>query len=265
LNLQAHAPQFTPEGIVSAASFRREAVSPGSIISVFGLHLSRGTQAGEVVSIPSSLLINFTKGLASIPTNINGTTVKINGSKGAILAPLFYVSPLQINLQIPYELQGNTTATMIIENSGLKSQPVTFNLTRNNPGIFTFNQQGTGAGAILHNNGTRVDTSHPARPGEYVQIYLTGLGPLDKTIRTGHAANSTGNPLYHTADTPQVTVGGASVPVLYSGLAPGFVALYQINIFLPTGIPIGDAVPVKVTIGGRQSNTITMNVASAIT
>jgi uncharacterized protein (TIGR03437 family) len=104
----------------------------------------------------------------------------------------------------------------------------------------------------------------PAAPGDAIQIYVTGLGratpngnPVGNTLRTGDVAPANGNPLYRTVETPQVTIGGVEAQVVFSGIAPGFAGLYQINVTVPPGVEPGDDVPVTVTIGGA-SDTATI-------
>lgn len=124
------------------------------------------------------------------------------------------------------------------------------------PGIFTTNQQGTGAGAILHAGDFRtVSESAPARPGEFISIFCTGLGPLTSPVADGNAAPY---PPPETILTPEVRVGGIVANVSFSGLAPGFVGLYQVNIQVPLAAPTGNAVPLVLTSGGVSSNIVTI-------
>jgi uncharacterized protein (TIGR03437 family) len=123
------------------------------------------------------------------------------------------------------------------------------------------NQQGTGQGAILNTSYQLVDTSHPATPGPntYIQIYCMGLGAVSNQPADGAAALS--SPLSETSTLPQVTVGGISETATFSGLAPGFVGLYQVNALVPSGVTAGPAVQVTISIGGVASNTVTIAVA----
>jgi uncharacterized protein (TIGR03437 family) len=95
----------------------------------------------------------------------------------------------------------------------------------------------------------------PARPGDNISVFLTGLGKATRggaangtPLPTGLAAPADGNPLYRTVLQPTVTIGGATAPVSYSGAAPGFAGLYQINLQIPTGVRAGDEVPLTVAI-----------------
>jgi uncharacterized protein (TIGR03437 family) len=96
------------------------------------------------------------------------------------------------------------------------------------------------------------------RGTESIEIFCTGLGPVTNQPPAGSAAGS--SPLSLTTTTPFVNIGGAPAAVSFSGLAPGFVGLYQVNAQVPAGVPTGDAVPVVVTIGGIISNSVTIAV-----
>jgi uncharacterized protein (TIGR03437 family) len=100
--------------------------------------------------------------------------------------------------------------------------------------------------------------SLPAARGEFVTIYCTGLGTVTNQPASGAAAS--GNPLSATTSAPNVTIGGIQAMVNFSGLAPGFVGLYQVNAQVPQDAPPGDAIPVMLNIGGATSSTVTMAV-----
>ena len=91
--------------------------------------------------------------------------------------------------------------------------------------------------------------------GEFVSLYCTGLGAVTNTPAAGAAAP--GNPLAMTMSTATVSVGGVPAHVSFSGLAPGYVGLYQVNVQIPNGVS-GDAVAVTLSIGGVGSNAATI-------
>jgi len=125
------------------------------------------------------------------------------------------------------------------------------------PGIFTVD--GT-AGAILHGASYQLVTAtNPAARREVVVIYATGLGPVSPQPRTGAPAPNS-EPLSRTPSSPAVTVGGINVEVLFSGLAPGFVGLYQVNVRIPADAPPGSA-PVVMTLAGVSSKPATVFIA----
>jgi uncharacterized protein (TIGR03437 family) len=209
------AARLTPEGVVNAAGFSRGAIAPGQIVSIFGINLA--FDVAQASSLP-------------LPTELRGASLTI----GERRAPLFYVSPGQVNAQVPFETPpGNTTV-------GAVSVPVAATA----PGVFV-TADGVTAAAIEPVSGQAITAANPARQGTAVTLFASGLGPVTPPMATGAA--STG--LTQTNQPVTVTVGGSAATVTYSGLAPGFVGLYQINLLLPSGIQPGDA-PIVLTAGG---------------
>jgi uncharacterized protein (TIGR03437 family) len=184
-----------------------------------------------------------------------------------VLAPLFYVSPTQINLQIPWESLGQSQASIAVTAKGSASAAQIISLRAVSPGIFSTNSSGSGQGAI-HIANTAIfaapDSSipgvqaRPAKHGEFLTIYCSGLGDVSPRPATGAAAS--GSPLSNTLLTPAVTIGGVSAPVVFAGLSPGFAGLYQVNAQVPDAAPSGGQVQVVMTIGGVSSNTVTIAV-----
>ena len=149
--------------------------------------------------------------------------------------------------------QGNATTSVIVQ-----VKPFA-------PALFTTNAGGTGQASTLIAGTTALVApvgafpgSRPAKIGEYISIYATGLGDITNRPATG--GPSPASPLSSTLATPTVTIGGVSGTVIFSGLAPGFVGLYQINVQVPPGAPTGPSVPMVLTIGGVPSNTATIAV-----
>jgi len=123
------------------------------------------------------------------------------------------------------------------------------------PGIFIVNQAAN-AGAVLHAaNYSLVTSSSPAQPGEYLLIYCTGLGAVGTPVASGAMAPSA--PLAQTINIPTVSIGGLLAIASYSGLAPGFVGLYQINVQAPLNLGAGNQ-SVQIVISGVASNIVTM-------
>jgi uncharacterized protein (TIGR03437 family) len=189
-----------------------------------------------------------------LPTDLRGVSVTVNG----VPAPLFAIANAngleQINLQIPFEVTGQAKVSIVVTLPGAISDPVEVALQREQPGIFVMDPS-TSAGAILHEaDYALVSSSNAARRGEVVLIYATGLGPVRNAPATGRPASS--SPLSETTVTPTVTFGGATaIEVPFSGLAPGFVGLYQVNVRIPTGAPSG-SVDVVIIISGQASKAV---------
>ena len=125
------------------------------------------------------------------------------------------------------------------------------------PGIFItgVNSQGT----IVDLLGRIVDASASARAGDIVTIYCTGLGDVTNRPATG-ATSGLDDRLSTTLTPPTVTIGGLPGLVTFSGLTPGLVGLYQVNVQVPSGVAAGSAVPVVISVAGVPSNSATMSV-----
>jgi uncharacterized protein (TIGR03437 family) len=136
-------------------------------------------------------------------------------------------------------------------------------LTPYTPGFFTLGDGGQAAVVISGTGGivpAPIDSipgvvTRPVRRSEFISIWCTGLGPVTDPPGTGQP---TGVPPPLTTTLPVITIGGVEATVTFSGLSPGFVGLYQINVRVPEGAPSGDAVPMVLTIGGVASNVVTI-------
>jgi uncharacterized protein (TIGR03437 family) len=231
-------PAISPGGVVNAASYTAgAALAPGSIVSVFG-------------SFPLYAPIDAPS--LPLPPSLVGVAV----NAGGFSAPLFFAAGGQVNLQVPWELAGQSQATITATAWGQTSPAQTVNLVPFSPGIFSMNGKGSGQGAIRDMSYQLVDPSNPAEAGSTVLIYCTGLGPVTNQPPTGSPAP--GSPLAETTTKPTVLIGGAPASVQFSGLAPGMVGTYQVNAIVPFGLATGGTVPVTISIGGITSNTVTI-------
>jgi uncharacterized protein (TIGR03437 family) len=236
-------PPVVPSGSVTNGASFTPGATPGSIVSIFGTHLT---------SLAAGIVIGADK--LPLPTTLNGVSVTVNGMP----APLFAIANTgdydQVNLQIPYEVTGLSTITMVVTNNGVAGAPVQVALQREQPGIFVADWN-TGAGAILHGTDYGlVSADRPATRGETVIIYATGLGPVSPAPPTGYPASAA--PLSLTTIPPVVSFGGiAASEVFFAGLAPGFVGLYQVNARIPLDAPSG-ALDLVIQTGGQSSNPV---------
>jgi uncharacterized protein (TIGR03437 family) len=235
-------------GVVNAASFAPHPapVAPGSIAVVFGNNLNDGTNAAARDFGPDGKL----------PIMLGGASVKINGTPVPLFSSIHTPSYDQLTVQIPFELAGQASATVEVTVAGQTTAPRTFFVDMAAPGIFTVNQQGTGGGVLTHLNGTAVSEQDPAHPNEVLIMYATGLGVLSPPLATGapSAVNETAIPA-------TVTVDGVFADVLFSGSTPGLVGLNQINLRIPQSTRSASNIPVVLSSGGKQSNTVTIAVA----
>ncbi len=232
------APVIFSGGVVDGASFEKApaGVVPGSIVSIFGSGFSTGTlHAGSV----------------PLPTTLGGVQVLMNG----IAAPLFVVAPGQINAQVPWELLQEVTDRLevqIVSNGVHSAIEVTSHAGQ--PGIFTTLQNGTGPGVITHADGSLVSNSSPAAKGETVIVYCTALGDVTNRPATGSPALS--SPLSMTVLPTSARVNNLPAVVSFSGLAPGFIGLYQVNVQVPPNVPVpannpdGPVVPLVIETSG---------------
>jgi uncharacterized protein (TIGR03437 family) len=210
---------INPYAIVNAASNAPGGapLSPGEFVTAFGANLASGTvQAG-----------------APYPLTLGGVTVTVNN----ISAPIYLVSKGQVNFLVPYAVTGST-ANVVIKNSTGTSNTVTLPLATTSPGIYSADLSGAGYGIILHADYSLVTTSSPAKRGETVLVYLTGLGAVSPAVADGVAAPSV-PPLSMVslnAQQLQVYMNGQPAAVQFAGLAPGFPGLYQINVTIPTNL-----------------------------
>ena len=233
-------PKINTGGVVSDASYTAP-VAPGSIAAVFG-----------------DFFLTLSSTSPTVP--LSTTLQTLSFDFGSTAAPLYFVSGGQVNLQVPWEVTPGSAVSLTPTLNGTGGASQNVNVAAFAPAIFTTNAQGTGAGAILDSTYKLVDASNPAVAGTTVLlIYCTGLGDVLNRPATGAAAPVSG-PTSDTTSPTTVTIGGVTESAMFSGLAPGYVGLYQVNALVPAGITAGAAVPVTISIGGVTSNTVTLPV-----
>jgi uncharacterized protein (TIGR03437 family) len=239
-------PVISDGAIVNNASFATSPapVAPGSIAAIFGTGLNDGSQVLFSSFGPDGTLVK----------TLGGASVMV----GDFPAPMFYSTSGQLGIQIPLELDGQTSADVQVTVHGQTSQVQTVNLTSVRPGLFTVSQDGRGTAVCLHTDGvTPVTADQPANPGEVVIFYGTGFGPVDPPLGTG--APSQGNQITSTAT---MTIDGLSAEIQFAGIAPGFVGLNQINVVVPGLARTNAADPVVLTINGVPANPVTVPVGA---
>lgn len=239
---QSSAPVISFGGVVDNTT-GKPTLAPGDIASIYGSQL-----AGATPTAASAL---------PLMQNLGGTQVFVNG----LPAPVYYASSSQVNFQVPSAVQPGP-ATVSITVNGQPGNTVSSTMAARAPRILKLNT--ANYGIIVNQDGsfpmppTPGFNAHPARAGDTLVIYAIGLGATNPAVPDGAGAPS--SPLA-TTDTPIVTFGGGfATPtpgqVLFCGLTPGFVGLYQINVVVPSGLQLGNTIGLIFSIDGYSSNNV---------
>jgi uncharacterized protein (TIGR03437 family) len=219
-------PTPAPAAVVNAASGAPE-VAWGAIASIYGRDLAGAARAAGALPLPASLA---------------GASVEVGGE----LAPVYYVSPGQINFVLPPAAEA---AGVVVVREGGRSAPLALEMSVYAPGIFTLDGRPNGPAAARHAGGRIVSPQTPALRGETIELYATGIG-----VR---------HPLSLRPEImPMVEIGGARAEVVYYGPAPGWPGLSQFNVVIPREALAGDAVPVEIRFGSAASNRATLAVGA---
>ncbi len=212
-------------------------LAPGTIVQIFGSGLAATT---VIPPFPP-------------PTSVNGTSVLVSG----IEVPLYYVSPTQINAELPFELvPGREYQVLVNANNGYTA-PRSIQSATLVPGVAAY---GDGHVIAQHSDYSLVNAASPAKPGEFLVIYLVGMGATDILVRTGDPAPS--GPLANASVQPTVRVGGQNAQVFFAGLTPQAVGLYQVNFQVPAGVPSGD-LALEISQGAISANKTLLPVAAS--
>lgn len=237
-DLAVSPPSISSGGMVNAASFLAgDGIAPGSYVSIFGIGLTLATTDGATTSI--------------LPIAIDGVSVGVDATGVEVPAPMTYAGFNQINIQVPWELAGQTGADFKVDMEYVNGQLYSVPVVTYSPAMFVANNQV----AALDANYALITSSNPAVAGQTIQIYCNGLGPVTNQPATGFPASA--NPLSETTTVPTVNIGGQDATVSFHGLAPGFPALYQLNVVVPSGLTSG-LQPVTISIGGVTSPAVNM-------
>lgn len=244
---------------VNAGSFAAGPVAPGSIVSIFGAGLAIEKASASAVPLPTAL-----DDVASVTFN-------------GVPAPLYFVSPSQINAQVPWNVlpAGTTsgTAQVVVTraaagSSAAQSVPISAAAA----GIFTTASNGVGQAIATDNSDGMIaapagyipgSLTHPITVGTYLVIWCTGLGAVDATVANGAPpAGQTAN----TLQKPSVLIGGTAATLVYSVLSPQYPGEYQLAVQVASGTPTGDAVPLQIRINGALTEAnVTIAVAAGST
>jgi uncharacterized protein (TIGR03437 family) len=242
--------------VVNAATFQvGNPVAPGSIATIGGSTLATATGQATGTTWPSTL---------------SNRQVVLNDQ---LAAPIYFVGLSQINFQVPSNATlGSNRLAVRLADTGELVAGGSLVVGASEPGLFTASQSGTGQVAALNQNNTVNSASNPALAGSTIQLYGTGQGQVSPAVPDGTAAPS--SPLSNTVAVPTsdaascfntqpsvcVAIGSTGFGnIQFSGLAPGYIGLWQINVTIPTGTPSGNA-NLRVIINGTPSNVVTIAV-----
>lgn len=209
------------------------ALAPGSIVEIYGSDLASVSENPSVVPLV---------------TSYKGTRVIIAGRE----APLYYVSPGQVNAQLPFELDPIAPVQIIVQAGPAITQPGAIALTPLNPGVAAFADGGVIA---QHGDYSPVTADSPAKAGEIITLYLVGMGAPTTPVGTGQPSPGV-EPLARAQTLPLITIGGKQAQLHYAGLTPFAVGLYQINVAVPDLAPGTHAI--VITQGSSTANETTL-------
>jgi uncharacterized protein (TIGR03437 family) len=234
----ASVPSPIISAVVSAAD-SKSAAAPGGLITIYGSNLSPTNQATSQIPVPTAL--------ANSCITVNGQPI-----------PLIFVSPNQVNAQMPFQAVG--AETIVVHTPAGTSDNFNLTVQPTAPAVFLSGVAGpvTNLPTIIRAaNGALATDSNPIHPGDVLVIYVTGLGQTNPAGLTGYPAP--GNPLSSALTSVTVSLGGMNLPVTYAGLAPGEVGVYQINVTVPGGTPTGLSLPMVIN-QGAGTVTVSMRV-----
>lgn len=231
-------------GGVSNAASGAHVLAPGSFISIYGANIANGSAEASITPLPTSL--------ASAQVFLAGESL-----------PLQFSGAHQINAVVPYDIPPYSMQQLMVQAGDSLSQPEPVIVAAAAPGVFSQDQSGSGPGAILVQPAGSQESAtntpqNPAHVGDALLIFCTGLGSVAPAVPAGSVAPT--STLVKTVNPVTVIVGGIETPTLFAGLAPGFVALYQVNVTVPSGVPASDAVPVVLTVARTSSPAVTIAV-----
>ena len=228
-------PYVNPAALSNAAGVTpRAVVAPGSVASIFGVNLTNSLVIGPEVPLAQTL---------------GGLTVRL----GERFLPLFFVSPSQVNLQLPSDL-GEGTQVVTISVTGSPDVRTSFSVTRSAPGIFTQSVNGELFAVAAHEDGTPVTLDSPARKGELLSVYGTGFGPTNRPRPEGFPVPR-GEP-FLIADPIAVQIGDIAIASTTAFASAGRVGVDVVQFRLGEDVPGGANASVRLSINGQDSNSV---------
>ncbi len=236
------APMISNNGARSAGDFGSlTAAAPGSYVEIFGANLADSSRGWASTDFAGS----------KAPSSLDNVSVTIGGQPAFVS----YVSPRQVNVQVPAGLAPGATP-VVVTNAGRSSAPVNITIGEVAGGLLAtpaFRMNTTQFAVALHADGSYVSNGYligdipaaPAKRGETLLFYGIGFGPVD----SGEVAGQIAGGAWRTRNNVEFRFGDVPARVDYAGLAPSYVGLYQFNVVVPEGAPAGD-IPLRVLVNG---------------
>ena len=230
------APILTATAVVNAASYAKNGVAPGEIVTLFPNNVGPATLTGTGLDASGKVL-----------TEVAETRVLFDG----IAAPIIYATKNQVAAVVPYEIAGRESTEVQVEYKGIQSVAVTVQVLAAVPGIISVNSQGTGEAVALNQDGKANSAANPAARGTIVTLYATGEGQRNPAGVTGALSAANDAPVLPVS----MTLGGVPAHLTYAASAPGFIGMMQIDVMIPTTAPTGAAIPLELIVGTAKSPT----------
>ncbi len=235
--------ELAPNAAVNSASLASVPLAPGTLVSVSGRALSESEESVDPASSEP------------LPKILGGSELIFDGEA----LPLLAISPNEVQAQIPYDVGNRSAASVYLrtEHPGgavSVSTPIAVRLVPASPGLFAFSGKEPRGGILLHPagntpSGAPVTEESPAKPGEIVAVWATGLGSIGD-----NNANSSSAPVLVPVT---AQVDGQSAQVLSAKLLSGAIGVYEVQLVVPTGLSSQTEAHLKVTQNGLTSNTVT--------
>ena len=227
-------PFIAPAGVSNAAGTTPSStVAPGSLISITGQNLSPQTDVGPVNPLAQA---------------IDGVTVTVND----YILPLLYVSPQQVNAQVPFELSDGDY-TLLVHSAGQPDVSATFTVARNSPGLFGQSLNSQTYAIAFHPDGSLITPDSPAQGGETISLLGTGFGPYATPVIDGFFPPA---PPPALADSVSISVGNQNPTPTWSGAAPGYAGVSMTTFQVPPTLAGSGTVQLTVGVNSANSNTV---------